>query len=59
MAMRLPFTAAQFFGVFHAYNDALWPAPVGLLALALVAVGLIVFQQRWSGIGVSTILAFL
>ena len=57
--MRLPFTAEQFFGVFRTYNDALWPAQVFLLALALVVVGLIFFQQRWSGIGVSAILAFL
>jgi hypothetical protein len=57
--MALPFTAEQFFGVFRAYNEALWPAQVFLLAVALVAVALIGSRQRWSGIGVSAILAFL
>ena len=57
--MNLPFTAEQFFGVFRTYNEALWPAQVFLLVLALVAVALVVFRQRWSGIGVSAILAFL
>ena len=57
--MKLPFTAEQFFGVFRAYNEALWPAQMFLLALALVAVALIVLRHRWAGIGVSAILAFL
>lgn len=30
--MQLPFTGEQFFEVFHAYNTALWPAQVLLLA---------------------------
>ena len=55
--MKLPFTAEQFFAVFRIYNETLWPAQVFLLALAVVVVGLIFFQQRWSGIGVSVILA--
>ena len=37
--MSLPFTVEQFFGVFERYNLAVWPAPVGLYALALGAVG--------------------
>lgn len=57
--MKLPFTAEQFFAVFRAYNETLWPAQLFLLALALIVVGLIAFQHRWSGIGVSAILAFL
>jgi len=38
--MRPPFTADQFFGAFTRYNEALWPAPLVLLALgsALVLV---------------------
>ncbi len=32
--MQLPFTVEQFFGVFQAYNSAVWPAQVFLLALA-------------------------
>ena len=57
--MTLPFTAEQFFGVFRRYNETLWPAQVLLLALAVVALTLIVLHHRWSGIGVSAILAFL
>ena len=57
--MKLPFTAEQFFGVFRTYNEALWPAQVFLLLLALVAVALIGLRRRWSGIGVSAILALL
>ena len=57
--MNLPFTVEQFFGVFRAYNEALWPAQVLLLALALAAIGLVAFPRRWSGVGVSAILVFL
>lgn len=57
--MQIPFTVEQFFAVFRAYNLAVWPAQVGLLALAVVAVVLVVVSQRWSGAGVSGILAFL
>ena len=57
--MQLPFTAEQFFAVFHAYNVAVWPAQVLLLALALVALALIVVPRRGSGMAISAILAFL
>lgn len=33
--MRVPFTAEQFFDVFRRYNEAVWPAQIALLALAL------------------------
>lgn len=55
--MRLPFTVAQFDEVFRAYNTAVWPAQVVLLALALAAMALVAFPHRWSGVGVSAILA--
>lgn len=55
--MQLPFTVEQFFDVIRAYNTAVWPAQVVLLALALVAVVLVVMPQRWSGAGISLILA--
>lgn len=58
-AMNLPFTPEQFFDVFRAYNQALWPAQIFLLALALAALGLIGLQRSWSSVGVSAILAFL
>lgn len=57
--MKLPFTVEQFFDVFRSYNEALWPAQVLLLAVALAAIGLVVFPRRWAGVGVSAILAFL
>jgi hypothetical protein len=57
--MQLPFTAAQFFDVFRAYNEAVWPAQVALHILALVALGLVFRPQPWSGVAVSAILALL
>ena len=57
--MLLPFTAEQFYGVFREYNTALWPVQVVLLALAMAAVAMVVFPRRWSGAGVTAILAFL
>ena len=57
--MQLPFTAEQFFGVFRAYNTTVWPIQVLLLALAGLAVVLVMWPYRWSGVGVSAILAFL
>lgn len=55
----LPFTVEQFYGVFREYNMTMWPAQIFLLVLAVVAVDLVVFPRRWSGLGVSSILAFL
>jgi Family of unknown function (DUF6064) len=57
--MRLPFTIEEFFGVFRAYNEALWPAPVLLTALALVATALALIPLRWSGVAIAASLAFL
>lgn len=57
--MALPFTSEQFFGVFAAYNEAVWPAQPFLLALAVLALVLIAFRRTWSGRAVSAILAFL
>ena len=34
--MRVPFTAEQFFDVFRRYNEAVWPAQLALLVLALL-----------------------
>jgi hypothetical protein len=33
--MRVPFTAEQFFDVFRRYNEAVWPAQIALIVLAL------------------------
>ncbi|MBI5889725.1 MAG: hypothetical protein HZB47_03480 [Nitrosomonadales bacterium] len=57
--MQLPFTVEQFFDVIRAYNLAVWPVQVVLLAFAAAAIALVVFPQRWSGVGISLILATL
>lgn len=57
--MVLPFTTQQFFAVFASYNEAVWPAQVVLLALALAAMLAIALQRSWSDRLVSGILALL
>ena len=57
--MKLPFTVEQFNGVFRQYNTSVWPVQVILLALAVVAIAFVAFPRRWSGVGVSAILASL
>ena len=41
-----PFTAAEFFAVFRAYNLAVWPAQIVLIAGAVAAVGLAQARTR-------------
>ncbi len=55
----LPFTAEQFFDVFRAYNQAVWPAQIVLVGLAVAAVVIVALQRAWSGRAVSAVLAFL
>jgi Family of unknown function (DUF6064) len=57
--VALPFTSDEFFAVFDAYNEAVWPAQLFLLALAVLALVLVAFPRTWSGRAVSAILAFL
>jgi Family of unknown function (DUF6064) len=57
--VQLPFTTEQFYAVFRDYNTTLWPAQLFLLALAAAAIALVVWPRRWSGAGVSVILALL
>lgn len=57
--MRIPFTAAQFFDVFRAYNEAVWPMQLLLLAAALAAVALAFSARPRAAQGVSGILAAL
>lgn len=57
--MALPFTTEQFFGVFRAYNEAVWPAQVLLLACALAALAIVAIGHAGSGRAVSGILAAL
>lgn len=51
--MDLPFTANQFFGVFTAYNHAIWPAQLVAYALGLIAMVL----ALWGGTVASRIIA--
>jgi Family of unknown function (DUF6064) len=57
--MALPFSTEQFFEVFRAYHALLWPAPLLLNALALVAVLLVFVRHRAAGAAISAILALL
>ncbi len=57
--MRLPFTADQFFDVFRRYNEAIWPAQWGLVALAIVAVALALRDESRASRWVSVLLAVL
>lgn len=56
--MALPFTTEQFFGVFRAYNEAVWPAQLPLTVLAIVAIFLSIRPMRWSGEAIAGILGF-
>jgi Family of unknown function (DUF6064) len=57
--MKIPFTVEQFFNVFRDYNLAVWPTQVLLVALAMAALVLVAMPQRWSSVGISSILALL
>lgn len=46
--MRPPFTPDQFFGVFTRYNEALWPAPLVLLAFGSALVLVAYFAPKRS-----------
>lgn len=57
--MSLPFSREQFFAVMAAYNEALWPAPWLLGALAVVMVALVLVAPARAGRPVATGLALL
>lgn len=50
---RVPFSADQFFGVFTAYNEAVWPAQLLLTGAAVAVVALAAWRGeragRWAG----------
>jgi hypothetical protein len=56
--MQLPFSSSEFFAVFRAYNLAVWPAQIVLLALAVAVLALIARPRSWSGSAIAGILAF-
>jgi hypothetical protein len=57
--MDIPFTLEQFYGVFRDYNEAVWPAQLFLVLIALASIMLALRPRRWSGAGVSAILGLL
>jgi hypothetical protein len=57
--VKIPFTSAEFYGVFSAYNMAVWPMQLPLLALGALAVVLLIRQRTNASAGISAILAFL
>lgn len=57
--VNIPFTTAEFHGVFSAYNAAVWPMQLPLMALGVLAVLLLVRQRSYSSVGISAILTIL
>ena len=57
--MNIPFTIAEFYGVFSAYNTAVWPLQLLLMALGVLAIVLLVRQRSYSSVGISVILTTL
>ena len=49
--MSIAVTTKQFHGVCRDCNDAVWPAEVLLVALAVTAVAPVLKPSRWSGAG--------
>src|SRR5579872_7120420 len=58
-SMHVPFSSSQFFAVFEAYNNAIWPVQMGLYLLGVVLVLICAFGWRWNGKAVFASLAFL
>ncbi len=56
--MKMPFTQAQFFDVFSAYNTAVWPAQIFLYIAGVLAVVLAFRRSLWGDRVISAILAF-
>lgn len=54
--MNIPFTVAEFYGVFSAYNMGVWPMQFPLLALAMLSVIFLLRQRSYSGVGISVVL---
>jgi hypothetical protein len=54
--MQLPFTREQFFDLFVAYNEALWPAALALWIASAVIIGLQLSAARPSGRWISALL---
>lgn len=57
--MTPPFSAEQFFGVFVAYNEAVWPAQVLLVGLAAAVIVLAFRRPSWHGAAIGGALGAL
>jgi Family of unknown function (DUF6064) len=57
--VNIPFTIAEFYGVFSDYNTAVWPLQLLLMALGVLAIVLLVRQRSYSSRGISAILTVL
>ena len=57
--MKIPFTVADFYGVFTAYNIGVWPMQLPLLALGVLGVVFLMRQRSYSSVGISVILTAL
>ena len=57
--MPLPFSRDQFFAVFAAYNDAVAPVQILLIALGIGAAALALWPLRWSDRAIGLVLAGL
>jgi hypothetical protein len=55
----LPFTADQFFSVFAAYNNAIWPAQILAYLLGAAVLWTIFAARAWGGRAVAAILGVL
>jgi hypothetical protein len=55
--MQLPFTREQFFDLFAAYNEALWPGAAGLWIASAVGVWTL-FVRRQDDRWISALLAW-
>lgn len=57
--MNLPFTPAQFFGVFAQYNEGVWPMQFVLNAVALILFGLVLRSSPAASRAISLLLSLL
>ena len=57
--MTIPFTVEAFYGVFAAYNTAVWPTHLLLLLLGAIAIVLLATRQSYSSVGISAVLTVL
>ncbi len=57
--MNLPFSIEQFYGVFRAYNQTVWPAQIVLVVLAVITIVMMLRRRASSDRIASGLLAFL